>query len=159
MTRYLVIAALFASPVAAQTSAFGCAIPATQSALPMIEGHDGTFFRTFADLRMRHTMEDPIIARMAALSAALAKGGTTLIYVAIPTKSEVMPDQLPDLAADYQFDTETAVLVYEDIITRLTAQGIIAPDILTALSQADPTAPAFFQDRFSLDGGGCIFGG
>lgn len=148
MTRYLVIAALFASPVAAQTSAFGCAIPATQSALPMIEGHDGTFFRTFADLRMRHTMEDPIIARMAALSAALAKGGTTLIYVAIPTKSEVMPDQLPDLAADYQFDTETAVLVYEDIITRLTAQGIIAPDILTALSQADPTAPAFFKTDF-----------
>lgn len=148
MIRYLAAAALLATPVAAETSAFGCVLPATESSSPSIEGRDGTFFRVLSDIRMYHPMADPIIARMSALSSALAKGGTTLIYVAIPTKAEAMPDQLPDLAMEYQFNTKTAELVYQDIITRLSAQGIIAPDILAALQQTDPKSPPFFQTDF-----------
>lgn len=156
MTPYFAVAALLATPIAAETSAFGCAFTATQSALPSVEGQDGTFYRVLADLRMRHPMEDPVIARMAALSAALAAGGTTLIYVAIPTKAEVMPDQLPAVAADYLFDRATAVLVYDDIITRLSAQGIIAPDILAALSKSEPDAPPFFKTDFHWTAAGAL---
>jgi alginate biosynthesis protein AlgX len=120
----------------------------TETAVPSIEGHDGTFYRLFSDIRMYHPMTEPIIARMSTLSAALAKGGTTLIYVAIPTKAEAMPDQLPDTAIEYQFNTQTAELVYKDIITRLSAKGIIAPDILAALRQTDPKSPPFFKTDF-----------
>lgn len=146
MIRFLAVAACLATPVAAQTSAFGCLVTDTDSAVPAIEGRDGTFFRVLSDIRMRHPMEDPVIARMAALSDALAKGGTTLIYVAVPTKAQAMPDKLPDLASDYQFDSKAAVSAYADIIARLAAQGIKTPDILTALRQA--TAPPFFQTDF-----------
>ena len=148
MIRYFAAAVLLASPVAAQTSAYGCVFSATDSAVPSIEGQDGTFFRVLSDIRMYHPMADPLIERLSALSAALAKGGTTLIYVAIPTKAEVMPDQLPDLAADFQFDSKTAVLVYQDIIARLSAKGIVAPDILAALQQTDANAPPFFKTDF-----------
>lgn len=150
MTPYLVIAALFAVPVAAQaqTSDYGCAFTDTQSALPSVEGTDGTFYRVLTDLRMRHPMEAPVIARMAELSRVLAERGTTLVYVAVPTKAEAMPAMMPALVADYQFDSATATLVYDDIITRMRAQGIVAPDILAALAAASPDAPPFFQTDF-----------
>lgn len=148
MIRYLAAVTLLATPVAAETSAYGCLFPATQTAVPSIEGKDGTFYRILSDIRMRHPLEDPVIARMSALAGELAKGGTTLIYVAIPTKAEAMANTLPDKAKDYQFDSTTAVLVYDDILTRLSAQGIIAPNILTALRQADPSSPPFFQTDF-----------
>lgn len=156
MIRSLALTALLATPVAAETSAFGCAFTATQSALPSVEGQDGTFYRVMADLRMHHPMQDQVIARMAALSAALAAQGTTLIYVAVPTKGEVMSNLLPALAKDYQFDSSTAVLVYEDIIARLAKQGIVAPDILSALTQADPKAPPFFKTDFHWTAAGAL---
>jgi alginate biosynthesis protein AlgX len=156
MIQYIAAAVLLATPVTADTSAFGCVFPATESAVPSIEGHDGTFFRVLSDIRMYHPMADPIIARMSALSAALAQGGTTLIYVAIPTKAEAMPDQLPDLAKDYQYNSKTAVLVYQDIITRLSAQGIIAPDILAALGQTDAKSPPFFKTDFHWTAEGAL---
>lgn len=150
MTPYLLLAALFATSAGAETlpSAFGCAFIDTASSLPAIEGKDGTFFRVLADLRMRHPMEDPVIARMAVLSKVLAAGGTTLVYVTIPTKSAVMPALLPASAADYQFDSTTAKMVYEDIITRLKGHGILAPDLLAALAEANPKAPPFFKTDF-----------
>ncbi len=144
----LVLAASLAVPAGAGTSAFGCSNLETASALPSLEGKDGVFYRVMADLRMRHPMEDPVVDQMAALSEALASGGTTLIYVTVPTKSQAMPDYLPAEAADYAFDPETARLVYQDIIGRLSAKGVLAPDLLTALSAATPDEPAFFQADF-----------
>lgn len=150
MTRYLVIMLLIAAPAVGETpvSAYGCAQIETEAAIPAIEGKDGTFFRVQSDLRMRNVMERPVIARMAELSRVLAEGGTTLIYVAVPTKAQVMPDQLPKAATDYRFDSQTAQFVYSDIIGRLTRQGILAPDLLAALGTAPPDAPAFFKTDF-----------
>ena len=138
-----------ADPAAlAEPSSYGCAALETASALPSVEGLDGVFYRVLADLRMRHPMEDAVMAQMGALSQALAKGGTTLIYVAVPTKSQAMPQFLPPLADDYAFDSATATLVYKDIVDRLAAHGVLAPDILTALSAAPPDKPPFFQADF-----------
>jgi alginate biosynthesis protein AlgX len=143
-----VLSATLAAPAFADPSAFGCSNLDSASALPSLEGRDGVFYRVMADLRMRHPMEDPVVAQMAALSEALALGGTTLIYVTVPTKSQAMPDTLPASADDYAFDPATARLVYQDIIGRLSGSGVLAPDLMTALSAATPDEPAFFQADF-----------
>jgi alginate biosynthesis protein AlgX len=152
MTRFggpaLILAALSATSAHAESSAYQCSNLETAAALPSIEGLDGVFYRVLADLRMRHPMEDSVMDQMGALSDALAAGGTTLIYVTVPTKSQAMPDTLPPAAADYAFDSATATLVYNDIIGRLSAHGVLAPDILAALSAAAPDKPPFFQADF-----------
>lgn len=132
----------------AEPSAYGCSGLDTASALPSIEGRNGVFYRVFADLRMRHPMEDAVMEQMAALSEALAAGGTTLIYVTVPTKSQAMPEFLPQAASDYAYDSATATLVYDDIVQRLSQHGVLAPDILSALSKAAPDALPFFQADF-----------
>ena len=132
----------------AESSAYGCSGLDTVSGLPSVEGKDGVFYRVLADLRMRHPMEDAVMVQMAALSDALAARGTTLIYVTVPTKSQAMPQFLPQAAADYAFDKATAKLVYGDIVQRLGHHGVLAPDILSAFSQAAPDKPPFFQTDF-----------
>lgn len=132
----------------ADGSAFGCSGLDTDTALPAVEGHDGVFYRVLADLRMRHPMEDAVMVQMGALSQALAARGTTLIYVTVPTKSQAMPQFLPQAAADYAFDSATATLVYDDIVLRLGQHGVLAPDILSAISLAAPDHPPFFQADF-----------
>lgn len=144
----LILAALCGQTAMAQSSAYGCGGLDTATALPSVEGLDGVFFRVLADLRMRHPMEDAVMQQMGALSEALAAGGTTLIYVTVPTKSQAMPQFLPPIAADYAFDSATATLVYSDIVTRLAAHGVLAPDILAALTAAPADQPPFFQADF-----------
>ena len=142
------IGCLLATPGLAQESRFGCSKTETIIDLQSIEGLDGVFFRVLADLRLRHPMEDAVMARLGALSRALAARGTTLIYVTVPTKSQAMPQFLPPLAADYGFDRATATRVHDDIIARLATHGVLAPDILAAMAQAAPDAPPFFQTDF-----------
>jgi alginate biosynthesis protein AlgX len=153
----LVLAPLLGGTAAlADASAYQCSHLETASALPSVEGLDGVFYRVLADLRMRHPMEDAVMDQMAALSEALAESGTTLIYVAVPTKSQAMPQFLPPSAADYAFDSETATLVYNDIVGRLGAHGVLAPDILAALSSAAPDEPPFFQADFHWTSDGAL---
>lgn len=153
MTRHfsgpaLLIAALCGSVAEAQTSNYRCSGLEQVAALPSVEGLDGVFYRVLADLRMRHPMEESVMAQMGALSQALAAGGTTLIYVVVPTKSQAMPQYLPPVAADYSYDPETASQVYEDIMTRLGAHGVLAPDLRAALIKAPPGTLPFFQADF-----------
>lgn len=143
-----VLVALSASPALAATTEYQCHNLDAAAALASIEGQDGVFYRILADLRMRHPMEDAVVEQMGVLSDTLAAEGTTLIYVTVPTKSQAMPQFLPPSAADYTFDSTTATLVYEDIITRLTAQGVLAPDILAALSDPEPGSLPFFKADF-----------
>ncbi len=82
------------------------------------------------------------MAQMGRLSAALAARGTTLVYVTIPAKSQAMPGYLPPRAGSYGFDLTTAEAVYDDIITRLRAEGIVAPDVMRALQAAAPARSA-----------------
>ncbi len=144
----LVLAMMCGTSVTAQTSEYRCGQLDLASALPSIEGRNGVFYRVLADLRMRHPMEEAAMQQLADLSAALAAGGTTLIYVTVPTKSQAMPQFLPPAAADYSFDSATAVLVYDDIIARLSDHGVLAPDILAALSSAPEDVLPFFQADF-----------
>lgn len=145
----LIVGLLFGTVAKAEgMSAYGCSGLEMASALPSVEGVNGVFYRVLADLRLRHPMEDAAIAQIAALSDALATAGTTLVYVAVPTKSQAMPEFLPSSASDYGFDSATATLVYDDILARLSAQGVLSPDILTALVKSSPEEPPFFQADF-----------
>jgi alginate biosynthesis protein AlgX len=129
-------------------SAFGCAEVEFSSALPAVEGRDGVFFRTYADLRLQHPLGGAIQAQLGRLSSALAERGTTLVYVAIPTKSQAMPDSLPKRAEDYGYDAAISQTVYDDILAGLRANGVVAPDIMRALQTAASAgeSPMFAAD-------------
>lgn len=114
-------------------SQYGCSQYEFGTSLPAVEGKDGVFYRTFADLRMQHPMDNRVVAQMERLAKALKAQGTTLVFAGIPPKSLAMPELLPERAADYGFERDVAEAVYTDIIDRLSARGILAPDIMTAL--------------------------
>lgn len=137
-----------ATPVAADTSAFECYGIETATTLPIIEGKDGYFFRTLADLRMQHPMSDFVVDQLAELSAVLEENGTTLVYIPIPTKSQTMPDMLPERAGLYGFDIDVATAVYKDIVDRLEARDVVVVDMQTALMNAPKDQPPFFRADF-----------
>lgn len=134
--------------VAQAVSAFGCSEYEFSTTMPAVEGEDGVFFRTFADLRMQHPVDDAVMAELGRLSAALKERGTTLIYVTIPAKSQGMPWALPDRVKLYGFDEADATAVYDDIITRMRAAGVVAPDVMRAIraSRTATEAPFFGAD-------------
>jgi alginate biosynthesis protein AlgX len=150
MAAWVALSCLILGPAAqAQTASdFACKELEVSTTLPALEGKDGVFFRTFADIRMQDPMDDRIIALMGKLSQVLAENGTTLIYVSVPTKAQAMSSFLPERAADYGFDPAIADAVYSDITNRLTAAGIIAPDIMTALKNTPADERAFLGADF-----------
>lgn len=114
-------------------SGFGCSGLEEVSELQMIEGKDGMFFRILADLRLQHAFTDQTVDNLAAMAKALEKSGTTLIYVPLPTKSQVLPELVPARASLYGFDANIATEIYNDVVRRLEAKGVAAVDIATPM--------------------------
>jgi alginate biosynthesis protein AlgX len=143
-----ILAALLPVSALAQDSSFGCSNYEFGTSLPVVEGAEGVFYRTFADLRLQHAMNDRVVDQMGRLAAALKDQGTTLVYVAIPPKSLAMPDLLPARSTDYGFDIAMGEAVYADILNRLALQDIAAPDVMTAMRAApkDGERPLFGAD-------------
>ena len=127
---------------------YGCSAYEFSTSLPSVEGKDGVFFRTFADLRLQHPMDQRTIILLGRLAQVLKENGTTLVYVTIPAKSQVMIDYLPQHVEDYGFDPEMAQMIYTDIISRLAAVGIVAPDLMTALQNVKGDERPFFGADF-----------
>ena len=134
--------------LAVPVSGYDCSGYEFSTALPSVEGKDGVFFRTFADLRLQHPMDQRTIVQLGRLAAVLKENGTTLVYVTIPSKSQVMVDSLPEHTKDYGFDPDMAQIIYTDIITRMSAEGIIAPDVMTALQGVKGDEAPFFGADF-----------
>lgn len=131
----------------AQPSQFQCS--RTQYApTASIEGKDGVFYRVQSDLRLQHPMDDIVVGQLAHLSRVLAEQGTTLIFVNVPTKGQAMPAYLPPEAAAYGYDAGMMQANYRDVIDRLTAAGVAAPDLMTAMLGAGPDEKVFFQADF-----------
>ena len=129
-------------------SGFHCSRYEFSTAMPSVEGKDGVFFRTFADLRLQHPMDQRTITMLGRLSEVLKQNGTTLVYVTIPAKSQAMADYLPEHSKDYGFDPEMAKMIYTDIITRMRGAGLIAPDVMTALQGVKGDERAYFGADF-----------
>ncbi|MDH4413403.1 MAG: alginate biosynthesis protein [Rhizobium sp.] len=114
-------------------SGYGCNSLEEIAELQMIEGKDGMFFRILADLRLQHAFTKQTVDHLAAMAKALEKNGTTLIYVPLPTKSQVLPELVPARASLYGFDADIATEIYDDVVRRLNEKGVAAVDIATPM--------------------------
>lgn len=133
----------------AASSAFGCAGLETNRQLAVVEGKNGFFYRVIADLRMEQQLSEHTADEVAALAEALEAGGTTLVFVPIPTKSLVLPEYLPEAArSDFGFDYGVAKSAYDDVIRRLRDRGIATVDLLDSLKKEPGDVPPFFQADF-----------
>lgn len=143
----LALGLVAASPALAGPSAFGCANTEFAPSAS-IEGRDGVFYRVQSDLRLQHPMNDMVVAQLATLSRTLAEQGTTLVFVNVPTKGQAMPRYLPPEAAAYGYDAATMKANYLDVVGRLNAAGVAAPDLMTAMLAAGPDEKVFFPSDF-----------
>jgi alginate biosynthesis protein AlgX len=160
LTLAAALAAAATLPAAAQhalgdvASAYGCAKLGFDAPVAVIEGQDGVFFRRDIDMRTHHTMTPQAAALVGRLSRALARRGTTLVYVPLPSKSLAMPDAVPPLAADYGFDETLAILSYEDVVARLRAEGVATVDALAPLRGSEAEEPVFIPADFHWSSAG-----
>jgi alginate biosynthesis protein AlgX len=99
------------------------------------------------------------VAHLAELSRILKEHGTTLIYAPGPTKSQAMPDHVPERAALYGYDFEVASFVYRNVIDRLRAAGVVAVDLQGALRAADPEKLPFHKADFHWNSDGARLAG
>ncbi len=143
MIRALALLALLLPAPAPAQSLYGCSGVEGDRNFASVEGEGGAFFRLDPDLRMWFPMEDATIARLARLSERLAAGGTTLVYVPLPTRSLAMPERLPLSARDYGFDPVMAATVHDLNEARLRAAGIVVPQTRRALRLGAAGAPSF----------------
>jgi alginate biosynthesis protein AlgX len=148
MRRIVVICALAApAPVLAGPSGFGCANTEFAPSAS-IEGRDGVFYRVQADLRLQHPMDEIVVEQLAELARTLAEQGTTLVYANVPTKGQAMPRYLPPEAVAYGYDEAMMQANYLDVVNRLNAAGVTAPDLMTAMLEAKPDELVFFPADF-----------
>jgi len=131
-----------------RASEFGCSRIQENAAAPSVEGKNGYFFRILSDLKMRQPLSDHTAQQVEQLSEALRANGTTLVYVPIPTKSLVLPQYLPDSAADFGFDDAIARLSYNEFHAKLRKHGVFTVDILDALRSTGATHSPFLQSDF-----------
>lgn len=147
MRPIFALCALIAPAAHAGPSHFGCA-NTDFAPTASIEGTDGVFYRVQSDLRLQHPMDESVVAQLAELTRVLAEQGTTLIYVNVPTKGQAMPQYLPPEAASYGYDPAVMRANYKDVTDRLNAEGVPAPDLMTAMLKATPDEKVFFQADF-----------
>ncbi len=135
-------------------SAYSCSGLDSQQKTAAIEGLDGVFYRVDPDMRMFNAFSDETADQIAALSVALSKLGTTLIYVPVPTKSLAMPDQLPQAARDYGFDANIATTVYLEGLKKLQKRGVLAVDARLSLHAPLTDGPSFFLTDYRMTSSG-----
>ena len=116
-------------------SAYGCSYLGDDPLMPIFEGTDGVFYRIYSDLRMYHPFSDTTVELLGQLSDVLRENGTTLVFLPVPTKSQVMQEYMTDRAELYGFDHGIATAVYADIVDRLNTRGVITIDGQEALRQ------------------------
>lgn len=138
----------------AETSLYECKGLETRKTLPVLEGHDGAFFRVLIDLRTSHHFPDAAVDLLAEFASVLRRNGTELIYVPMPTKSLTMPAFLPERAETYGFDPELAATIFDDVIDRLSNSGVETVNLREVLlHQGDAPVPFFGADfHWTSDG-------
>ncbi|WP_176086572.1 hypothetical protein [Martelella sp. HB161492] len=129
----------------ATTSDYGCSSLETLASPKAVEGKDGFFFSVDDDIRMPLIGGQPMVSNIATLSRQLAARGTTLVYVPVPSKGQVMSAMLPDSAFALGFEADASRQLYDDFISQLRTADVTAVDLLTPLSAAGTEAPAFYR--------------
>lgn len=152
MIRLALLAALCAGAAQAQ-STYGCLGLDDRHAYAAVEGDAGTFFLIDPDLRMFHPLTEQAADSVAALSAALAARGTTLVYAPLPTRSLAMPERLPQAAYDYGLDPDLAATFYDLLLDRLRSRDVATADLRRAMRAPDgPPSFHLADDRITPAG-------
>lgn len=149
-----IILLLLAASHSRADSVYGCSDLETLRDRAVVEGEQGTFFRVEPDLQMFHAFSRETVADLAALSRALAGQGTTLIYAHLPTKSLVMPNDLPPAAAKFGFDVDLATTLYDEDLRRLTEQKVVAPNLRRAMRAGADEPPSMFRTDYRMTSDG-----
>ncbi|MGR3837782.1 MAG: alginate O-acetyltransferase AlgX-related protein [Cognatishimia sp.] len=131
-----------------EASSYGCKGLANLRQAPSVEGKDGVFFRIQSDLKMDHGFSTQAIENLAGLSAALAQGGTHLIYLPVPAKSLAMPNALPDASGLFGFEPEIATWVMADLTARLEKAGVATVNAAPEMARSPKSKPPFHKTDF-----------
>ncbi|MCD1636870.1 hypothetical protein K7H91_24250 [Martelella mediterranea] len=125
-------------------SSYGCVNLAEQGDPQALEGKDGFFFTVMDDIAMK-SVADPVLAEnVAAFSKLLKAQGTILVFVPVPTRSQVLADKVPQSAWLYGYQDTVNTEIYQEAIKRLDDAGVVAVDLLTPMrAQASPDSPPF----------------
>ncbi|MAM09958.1 MAG: hypothetical protein CML23_05755 [Rhizobiaceae bacterium] len=129
-------------PEAASGSLYGCT--GLESLDPaVLEGSNGVFFTVIDDIAMQQVADPALVESISDLAKRLRQRGTVLVYVPIPSKSQAMPDDVPDAAWVYGYNETVNEEIYAQALSRLKAANVVAVDLQSALRKADPATPPF----------------
>ncbi|MBU2981404.1 hypothetical protein KO498_06210 [Lentibacter algarum] len=144
----LALLALGSANTAQAQSAYGCSALEAHTSLPAVEGRDGMFFAIRPELQAHQAINDETITLLAQLGTNLAKRGTTLVLLPVPTRAQVFDRALTTKARDVGYDAADATAVHLDMLVRLRASGLTVADARPALRSA---ATAGEQPYFQTD--------
>ena len=136
--------------IAAETAAggerkFACADLETRSATDpafdgqeMLQGSDGWFFRTGADLSWRFALSEEGVDYLARFARALKARGAAIGYVAVPPRGLIYFDMaLASPGFTPILRPEEGGELYREVIERLRQSGAVVPDLLAAAQASD----------------------
>ena len=110
----------------------------------IVQGNDGWFFRTAADLTWRFYLGAEAQDYIRRLHTTLDEKGTRLVFAMVPPRGLVEYEHVPDSAAYKPILTPSEGReLYDDFLKRVAATGAHAPNLLASAS--DLSVPFFFK--------------
>ncbi|WP_292055153.1 MULTISPECIES: hypothetical protein [unclassified Martelella] len=125
-------------------SLYGCANLAEKGEPQALEGKDGYFFTVMGDIAMKSVADPALAESVAAFSKLLKAHGTILIFVPLPTRSQVLADKVPQAAWLYGYKENINTEIYQEAIKRLNDAGVVTVDLLTPMkAKAADDSPVY----------------
>lgn len=110
----------------------------------LIDGRDGTLFRSRSDLKKKFDISPSNKAFFKTFQDELAKRGVTLVTLIPPTRGIMMGDKLtPEQKATHGYDPQAAFTDYLAFLDMLRANGQLVPDF----GDIKPPVEGFFYKR------------
>ena len=125
-------------------SLYGCVNLADKSEPQALEGKDGFFFTVMDDIAMQSVADPALVKSISAFSGLLKAHGTILVFVPVPTRSQVLADKVPQSAWLYGYQDTVNTEIYQEAVKRLDDAGVVAVDLLTPMrAKTSDDSPAF----------------
>lgn len=116
---------------------------------PVYQGKDGWFFRYAADLSDTQVISPDAVAKVAKISRILARRGTRLVYMPIPTRGLAGEQFLPSEVSDgVVYDPDLALKSHQGHVDAMRKAGVLSIDLATALKETPPQEHVFLSRDF-----------
>ncbi len=109
----------------------------------VLEGPNGFFFTVKDDIAMQQVADPALVESISDLAKRLRQRGTVLVYAPVPSKSQAMPDEVPDAAWLYGYNKTVNEEIYAQALSRLKAASVVAVDLQAALGKAGSATPPY----------------